>query len=331
MNKGYTQLQSTGRAYIRSCFGKVFGNTHWRFFVTRMIHTLVVVSLLLSNFVGVVLRVQASQVDGSQDGEVQVLETTVMENGAANAPASYQRPTIDRPEPRTGNRPSNNFSLQTLDNVLVGAAVQSRAPENSTNTSPMVFVQNVGQFDPRVLFEVKGDQGIIRIAKDGIWVTLLDADSMKPETQQTEYDFDRKDGKNPDHIDSNVIVNGAHLRMQLEGANSSAVLEGFDPVDTKFSYFYGDDPSSWYASVPVFSGVRYTDIYPGVDLEIVSREGQWTWDFIIRDSVRFDTEAWPISENGIRLTVDGIDSMKAVDDGVYAQTSEESSVFLNSK
>ena len=322
MNKGYTQLQSTGRAYIRSCFGKVFGNTHWRFFVTRMIHTLVVVSLLLSNFVGVVWRVQASQVDGSQDGEVQVLETTVTENGAANAPGLYQRPTIDRPEPRTGNRPSNKFNLQTLDNVLVGAAVQSRAPENSTNTSPMVFVQNVGQFDPRVLYEVKNDQGIIRIAKDGIWVTLLDANSLKPETQQTEYDFDRKDGKNPDHIESQVIVNGVHMHLLLEGASNIDIPEGLGRVDTTISYFYGDDPLNWHANVPVFSGVRYTDIYPGVDLEIVSREGQWTWDFIVRDSVRFDTEAGPISENGIRLKVDGIDSMKALDDGVYAQTAE---------
>ena len=322
MNKGYIQLQSTGRAYIRSCFGKVFGNTHRELFITRMVHALVVVSLLLSNFAGTVLRVQASQVDGSQDGDVQVLEKTVMENVEADAPDLYQRPVIDRPEPRTGNRPSRNFSLQTLDNVLIGAAVQSRVPENSTDTNPLVFVQNVGQFDPRVLFEVKGDQGIIRVAKDGIWVTILDAEFLKPEKQQIEYDFDRKDGKNPDQIESQVTVNGVHLHLQLEGASDAAIPEGLERANTTYSYFYGDDPSSWYANVPVYTGVRYTDIYPGVDLDIVSRDGQWTWDFVVNDSIRFDAEAGPISKNGIRLIVDGIESMKALDDGVYAQTVE---------
>jgi len=49
------------------------------------------------------------------------------------------------------------------------------------------------------------------------------------------------------------------------------------------SYFIGNDPDRWYPDVPVWGGVRYVDLYPGVDLELSSRDGRWTWRAVARD------------------------------------------------
>lgn len=38
------------------------------------------------------------------------------------------------------------------------------------------------------------------------------------------------------------------------------------------SYFVGEDPAKWRAAVPVWSGVRYVDLYPGIDLEVSVRQ-----------------------------------------------------------
>ena len=47
-------------------------------------------------------------------------------------------------------------------------------------------------------------------------------------------------------------------------------------MDTTVSYFLGNDPAGWQAKVPVWAGVRYVDLYPGIDLEVGGDGGQVT-------------------------------------------------------
>ena len=61
---------------------------------------------------------------------------------------------------------------------------------------------------------------------------------------------------------------GTALRFTFPGANPAATLEPFGRVPTHVSYLIGNDPSRWQRDVPVWSGVRYRDLYPGVDLVI---------------------------------------------------------------
>ena len=60
--------------------------------------------------------------------------------------------------------------------------------------------------------------------------------------------------------------NAVNLRLSFPGANPQPALEPFDRLDTHVSYFIGNDPAKWRADVPVWGGVRYVDLYPGVDL-----------------------------------------------------------------
>ncbi len=61
---------------------------------------------------------------------------------------------------------------------------------------------------------------------------------------------------------------GTALRFTFPGAVPSATLEPFDRVPTHVSYLIGKNPSLWQRDVPVWSGVRYRDLYPGIDLVI---------------------------------------------------------------
>ncbi|MBN1963519.1 MAG: SBBP repeat-containing protein, partial [Anaerolineae bacterium] len=58
------------------------------------------------------------------------------------------------------------------------------------------------------------------------------------------------------------------------GADPAPLLEPFDRLDTRVSYFLGSDPAGWHADVPVWGGVRYRDLYPGIDLEVTSAGGE---------------------------------------------------------
>jgi hypothetical protein len=130
------------------------------------------------------------------------------------------------------------------------------------NTSNLLFVENAGQFAAGARFMVSGaNGGALWLADDGLWFTLVKREDVM-----------REDGKR------------VNVKITFPGANAHPRLEPFDRRATVFNYFHGDDPAHWYADVPVWGGVRYVDIYPGVDLEITEANGHWTWQLAIRNS-----------------------------------------------
>ncbi len=83
-------------------------------------------------------------------------------------------------------------------------------------------------------------------------------------------------------------------------------IEPFGAVDTTVSYFLGNDPAQWRPDVPVWGGVRYVDLYPGVDLVLGGSDGAWR------------LEAAPAATTGqVRVQVDGA-SLVALHSAVMA-------------
>jgi polyisoprenoid-binding protein YceI len=76
----------------------------------------------------------------------------------------------------------------------------------------------------------------------------------------------------------------AVLRMRLLGANPAAKVGGENELPGKANYFIGNDPKKWRTNVPTYASVRYTDIYPGIDLVYhsnASADGQLEFDFAV--------------------------------------------------
>ncbi|MGQ9585158.1 MAG: SBBP repeat-containing protein [Anaerolineae bacterium] len=109
-------------------------------------------------------------------------------------------------------------------------------------------------------------------------------------------------------------VRGVHLRLTFPGANPHPRLEPFAPQATVVSYFLGNDPEAWRPAVPVWGGVRYVDLYPGVDLETGGNGdgagGSFTWRLVARTPAL----ALPLLGGGnegrnVRLRVEGADGI----------------------
>jgi len=61
---------------------------------------------------------------------------------------------------------------------------------------------------------------------------------------------------------------GVNLELSFPGANPHPRIEPFDRLDTVVSYFIGNDPDQWHSDVPVWGGVRYVNLCPGIDLVV---------------------------------------------------------------
>src|SRR5438876_9928559 len=70
--------------------------------------------------------------------------------------------------------------------------------------------------------------------------------------------------------------------MKLVGANPSARVVGLDELPGKSNYFIGNDPKKWRTNVPNYAKVKYTSIYPGVDLVYYGNQRQLEYDFVVQ-------------------------------------------------
>ena len=166
---------------------------------------------------------------------------------------------------------------------------------NALQSSPVMFIENVGQFDEDARFHVRGGSLDLWLASDALWVTLLEVpdEELLREPLEPAERFREPTEDKP--------RKGINLKLSFVDANPQPEIEPFDLLDTKMNYFLGNDPDKWRSNVPVYGGVRYKDIYPGIDLELTSENGHSVQRFVATEEADLDA---------VRLRVEGADEME---------------------
>lgn len=191
------------------------------------------------------------------------------------------------------------LALITL--VLASISLPGPATLAQEEEPSVMFIENVGQFsDARIRFQANMGQMTLRLADDALWVTVV----KQPATTG-----------NPSAGLPPEPLRGVNLRFGFAGANPAPQLEPFNRLDTTISYFAGSDPGNWQANVPVWGGVRYIDLYPGVDLELTGQNGKLVQRLVLRDAPEAALAQTGDSGPEVRLQVAGADEMSLDDNG----------------
>ena len=69
--------------------------------------------------------------------------------------------------------------------------------------------------------------------------------------------------------------------MELAGAAPDLKVTGTDMLPGKVNYFIGKDPSKWRTDLPTYGKVKYSAVYPGVDLVYYGNQRQLEYDFVV--------------------------------------------------
>lgn len=127
--------------------------------------------------------------------------------------------------------------------LLLGMAFSAETAPSSR--SQLFFVENVGQFPESVRFQLRHNGQTWWLTDDAIWIDLA--------------------------------ADGQTRRIQLTfpDAVTQPVLQPFAAQEITISYLQG----TVYAAVPVWGGVRYVDLYPGVDLLVQGDGAQLQMQF----------------------------------------------------
>lgn len=166
--------------------------------------------------------------------------------------------------------------------ALSFSASASNSPLQQFKQLPLNFEANTGQLDPSVAFAARGAG----------YALLLTADGPQLQLQYTQAsDAKLAAGKLP-------TIQTTTLRTQLVGGNREAKISGESPIASTSHYLTGSNKANWHTDVPHYSRVRYSAVYPGIDLVYHGDQQQMEYDFIVaphRDpstiAMRFDGSA----------------------------------------
>jgi RHS repeat-associated protein len=248
---------------------------------------------------------QAQQVNSANAGAV---TTTAMHTMTA------AQPVTDTATSRLGQQ--TKLVQLYLPLVMRSGPVASVAPPTNTTTTllhnPTMFIENVGQVSlpaglaepDRPRFIVQGAGTAFYLSPDALWLTLLKAVVEKGANANPI-------GGPRDITNTLVPLDGVNLRLSFVGANPQPQMVGTGPLGTHISYFVGHGPSNWHVDVPAWGAVTYRELYPGVDLELTSQQGQLALSWIVRPGAQLDA---------IRLRVDGADRLSLSGNTLMMQT-----------
>ena len=175
---------------------------------------------------------------------------------------------------------------------------------NSLAQMPSVFEENAGQADGRVRFLSRGAGHTLVLGAGGVTLALRkgggkEGSGVPPYRRALGENARGRRAPEPSY---------QLLNMQFVGANPRPEIAGEGALESKINYFVGRDSSKWHAGVRTFAGVRYRDLYPGVDLIFHGGDdgGRLEYDFVLAPGA---------SPRNVRLSFEGADSLSLGKDG----------------
>ncbi|MDX1600449.1 MAG: hypothetical protein R3191_02930 [Anaerolineales bacterium] len=206
--------------------------------------------------------------------------------------------------------------------------VQHRASSGSGNG----FIENHGQFESRVQFQMATQDGYLIVTEDALWVVSnqtvpadtvgLQSEGPAPESTPS------PDGADAMEAAPRERVRLAHVKIQFPNNQAPLTLEPFDPVETNIAYIKGNDPEKWVADAAIWRGVRIHDLAPGYVLELREAGGSWDWNLVEVDQLGLQGVAPDRSPSdgrapNLQLSLSGADSLSVADGRIRAEVGGE--------
>jgi hypothetical protein len=161
----------------------------------------------------------------------------------------------------------------------LAGAQQEKTLENYGRI-PLSFEANAGQADARVKFLSRGPGYTVFLTNDETVLTLSTA-KKKPGSGGGNdalpvAAFRDTLGSRPTAPRKTAVV-----RMRLVGANKDAQIAGLEQQPGTTNYFLGNDPRDWRTNVANYGKVRYSSVYPGIDVVYYGNQRQLEYDFVV--------------------------------------------------
>jgi Beta-propeller repeat/Abnormal spindle-like microcephaly-assoc'd, ASPM-SPD-2-Hydin len=142
---------------------------------------------------------------------------------------------------------------------------------------PLAFEKNEGQFKPTVKFAARGSGYAVFLTNDGARIEVLSQKSEGRRQKLKERSLPGFTGPPQPIAHGRPAANV--FRLKLLGANPDTRVTPLDELPAKVNYLMGRNSKKWLANVPLYSKVRYADVYPGIGFVFHGNGRKVEYDF----------------------------------------------------
>jgi len=174
---------------------------------------------------------------------------------------------------------SNSASSKSVPLPAVQAGAQREKILENYGRIPLSFEANAGQTDARVKFFSRGPGYTVFLTDDETVLTLAAKKKLGSSAGNDALPmaaFRDTPGPRPPAPRKTAVV-----RMRLLGANRNAQIAGLEKQQGTTNYFLGNDPRNWRTNVANYGKVRYSNVYPGIDVVYYGNQRQLEYDFVV--------------------------------------------------
>lgn len=165
------------------------------------------------------------------------------------------------------------------------------------------FIPNRRQWEDRIAFSSElGGLNKLFLEADRFTFLLFDQ-----EQTATLHDRMQEHPGSREHLG----MDGHAYSVRFNGAQQPT-FTATETASYKRNYLLGNDPSRWAKEVPLHGKVSYGNLYPNVDLDAYSQDGNFKYDFIVRPGG---------DPTKISLTYEGLDGLRLIDGELVLGTS----------
>jgi gliding motility-associated-like protein len=141
----------------------------------------------------------------------------------------------------------------------------------------VVFIENKGQWPAEVRFRADLPGGYLFLTTTGLHYTFYDTEATARRHAMPRTAAARQAaGTWADSIRAHGVA------VTVVGCAKTVQLAGNHPVETRFNYFTGNDPSRWVSGARGYAEVRYEDLYPGIALRVYAYYETLKYEFEVR-------------------------------------------------
>ena len=196
----------------------------------------------------------------------------------ADTVAFPDSPSPAKPQPTVSqiktpaNKSAGNRDAASRSGTATTVSKPYVSPQESLRTSldqlkrpslsTAVFIENVGQFDPKVKYQTRIGRHIVWLTSNGLVFDAL-RDEPNKEHRVPNASTAAPGGVKPEA----KPVEGLVFAEDFAAAGGSK-LEAKGPQPASYNYFESRDPPKWRTNVHAYSEVVYRDLWPGIDLRV---------------------------------------------------------------
>ena len=178
------------------------------------------------------------------------------------------------------------------------------------------FIENKGQWDPRVKYMTEAGNGVFYLEKNGFTVVQHDQNDLN-RLHAKRHGMNLMEQKSPENV--KVHSNAYTVRFIDANPNPAIIPDKVEPGIS--NYFIGNDPKKWATNCKTFLAVTYKDIYPGVDVRYYSDAA---------GRLKYDLEVKPGADiSKIALKYDGVEKIQVKNKELVIATSVGENRELN--